>query len=190
MDILGGMTNTNEQQVYLAFKTADQKFYVNGETPVEFQYMQLDPATFRSGWGAYKNGGYNFQWDKKFGVVDDKPEDDYKRAFSAWVLPQGHAHPLLWQRFTYAESMAFNNILGTFWNQKDANVGLLPVVKYLGSKAIQVGAGKTSDLSFEFAKFSNRSEEFILPAWHENDGTTGNSDNSGSSGVSEEDIPF
>jgi len=32
MDILGGMSNSTEgQQVYLAFKTADQQFFVNGK---------------------------------------------------------------------------------------------------------------------------------------------------------------
>ena len=37
--------------------------------PIEFQYLQLDPATFLSGWGAYKQvSGYDFVWDKKFGV--------------------------------------------------------------------------------------------------------------------------
>ena len=192
MDILGGMSNTNEgQQVYLAFKTAEQKFFVNGETPIEFQYLQLDPATFRSGWGAYRAAtGFDFHWDDKFGVLNDKPDDDYKRAFSAWVLPQGHPHPLLWQRFTYAESSAFNSILGTFWNEKDAHPNQMPVVKYVGSKAIQVGMGKSSELTFEFAKFAERANEFILPAWADNDGTIKKDQDTGNSSVSEEDIPF
>ncbi len=55
VDILGGMSSSNEsQQVYLAFKTSHQQFFANGETPVEFQYLQLDPSTFKSGWGRYQ----------------------------------------------------------------------------------------------------------------------------------------
>ena len=104
VDILGGMSNSNSesQQVYLAFKTSHQQFFANGETPVEFQYLQLDPSTFKSGWGRYtKAEGFEYSWDDKFGVVAPKPADDYKRAFSAWVFPQGAQHAYLWQRFTY-----------------------------------------------------------------------------------------
>ena len=168
MDILGGMSSSNEgQQVYLAFKTMQQQFFANGETPVEFQYLQLDPATFKSGWGRYtKADGFEYHWDDKFGVVSPKPEDDYKRAFSAWVFPQGAQHAYLWQRFTYAESSAFNNILGSFWNQMDSSSANLPVVKYEGSKPIQVGMGNSSELSFSFAKFAPRSAEFVIPQWY------------------------
>jgi len=168
MDILGGMSSSNEgQQVYLAFKTMQQQFFANGETPVEFQYLQLDPATFKSGWGRYtKADGFEYHWDDKFGVVSPKPEDDYKRAFSAWVFPQGAQHAYLWQRFTYAESSAFNNILGSFWNQMDSSSANLPVVKYEGSKPIQVGMGNSSELSFSFAKFAPRSAEFVIPSWY------------------------
>ena len=48
MDILGGMTNSNSesQQVYLAFKTAQQKFFLNGETEVDFKYLAIRPCNF------------------------------------------------------------------------------------------------------------------------------------------------
>lgn len=169
VDILGGMSNSNSesQQVYLAFKTSHQQFFANGETPVEFQYLQLDPSTFKSGWGRYtKAEGFEYHWDEKFGVVAPKPADDYKRAFSAWVFPQGAQHAYLWQRFTYAESSAFNSILGSFWNQMDSSSANLPVVKYEGSKPIQVGMGNSSELSFSFAKFAPRTAEFVIPSWY------------------------
>ena len=169
MDILGGMSNSNNesQQVYLAFKTSHQQFFANGETPVDFQYMQLDPATFKSGWGRYtKVSGFEYVWDDKFTVVSPKPDDDYKRAFSAWVFPQGAQHAYLWQRFSYSESTAFNSILNGFWNQMDANSDSSPVVKSEGAKPIQVGAGNTSELSFSFAKFAPRSDGFVIPQWY------------------------
>jgi len=168
VDILGGMSSSNEsQQVYLAFKTSHQQFFANGETPVDFQYLQLDPATFKSGWGRYtKADGFEYAWDDKFGVVNPKPADDYKRAFSAWVMPQGAQHAYLWQRFTVAESRAFNTILGGFWNQMDASADSLPVVKYEGSKPVQVGMGTSSELSFSFAKFAPRADGFVIPQWY------------------------
>jgi hypothetical protein len=165
MDILGGMSNTEEKpQIYFGFKTIGQQFFVNGETPIDFKYLQLDIDTFKSGWGRYtKSDGFEYQWDAKFGVVDPKPADDWKRAFSCWVMPDG-GHAMLWQRFTFAESSAFNKILGTFWNQKDANVGKLPVMEYKGSKPIQVGMGSSSELTFEFVKWGDRG--FQVPDWY------------------------
>ena len=78
-------------------------------------------------------------------------------------MPNG-GHAMLWQRFTFAESSAFNKILGTFWHEKDANVGKLPVVEYKGSKPIQVGMGTSSELSFEFSKWGDRG--FNVPEWY------------------------
>ena len=176
MDILGGMSSGGDSP-FLKFKTADQQFYL-GDNAIEFQYLQLDPATFLSGWGIYYMGtGYDFVWDKKFGVPEERPvstdpKKEYKRAFSAWVLPQGSSRPLLWQNFSYAESQAFNKILALFWNEKDANADLLPVVKYVGSKKIQVGMGQSSELNFEFAKFAPRAEEFVIPSWYFDDDTS------------------
>ena len=171
MDILGGMSNANEgSQMYLAFKTQQQQWYVNGETPIEFTYMQVDPASFKSGWGKYTPvSGYEYVWDNKFGVMDTRPDEDFRRAFSAWVMPQGTASPLLWQRFTYAESTAFNQLLGTFWNAKETAGQNLPVVKYEGSKEITIGMGKSSEITFSFAKFAPRADGFVVPSWYYED---------------------
>lgn len=165
-DILGGMSTTdNKQQIYLGFKTRDQKFYANGETEVDVTYLQLDIDTFKSGWGRYtKSDGFEYKWDNKFTVVDPKPADDWRRAFSAWVMPHGADHPYLWQSFSFAESSAFNNILGLFWDDRANHVGKLPVVEYKGSKHIQVGMGTSSELSFKFAKWGDRG--FNVPDWY------------------------
>ena len=183
MDILGGTNNGGGESPYLKWKTGDMSFY-NGDNPIEFQYLQLDPATFLSGWGAYKQvSGYDFVWDKQFGVVGDKPAEDYKRAFSAWVLPQGLSRPLLWQNMTFAETQAFNKILALFWNDKDKHSDLLPVVKFTGAKKLQVGLGQSSELSFEFVKFAPRSNEFVIPTWYNDDNDT--SDVKGNDGLAD-----
>ena len=181
MDILGGMSSGGESP-YLKWKTGDMSFY-NGDNPIEFQYLQLDPSTFLSGWGCYKQvSGYDFVWDQQFGVMGTKPEEEYKRAFSAWVLPQGLSRPLLWQNMTFAETQAFNKILGLFWKDKDNNGDLLPVVKFTGARKLQVGLGQSSELSFEFAKFAPRSNEFVIPSWYYEDDT---SDVKGNDGLSD-----
>ncbi len=171
MDILGGMSNPSgdSKDYYLAFITKEQTFKLNGKTPIEFKYLQLDPATFKSGWGRY-NGEYEYQWDAKFGVAEPRPADDWKRAFSCVVMPYGHDNALIWSRYTYAESTAFNKILSSFWNQMDANSDSLPVVEFVGSKEIQVGIGRSSELDFKFSKFAPRFDNFEIPSFYDNDG--------------------
>ena len=48
----------------------------------------------------------------------------------------------------------------------DASSSNLPVVKYEGSKPIQVGMGNSSELSFSFAKFAPRADGFVIPSWY------------------------
>jgi hypothetical protein len=48
----------------------------------------------------------------------------------------------------------------------DSSSDSLPVVKYEGSKPIQVGMGNSSELTFSFAKFAPRSADFVIPSWY------------------------
>ena len=85
-------------------------------------------------------------------------------------------------KYDFAETQAFNKILGLFWKDKDNNSDLLPVVKFTGAKKLQVGLGQSSELSFEFAKFAPRSNEFVIPSWYYEDDT---SDVKGNDGLSD-----
>ena len=49
VDILGGMASGTPTSSFLAFKSNDLGFYV-GEEKIDVDYLQLDPATFQSGW--------------------------------------------------------------------------------------------------------------------------------------------
>ena len=76
--------------------------------------LQLDPATFKSGWGRYA-GEYQYQWDAKFGELQNLNQQTIGREpLVACVMPHGHDHALIWSRFTFAESSAFNKILSWF----------------------------------------------------------------------------
>lgn len=164
-DILGGMSNAEEKpEIYLNFKHKAQGFLANGKTPLNFQFLQLDPDTFKSGWGRYANG-YEYKWDAKFGAVEERPDETWRRAFSAWVMPHG-GNAMLWQSYAFSESTAFNKALNGFWNQIEANAGLLPVIKYEGCKPIQVGQGTSSELNFSFAKWAERADGFAIPEWY------------------------
>ena len=187
VDILGGMASGSPTSSFLAFKTADLQFYV-GEEAVDIKYLQLDPATFQSGWGRYTpNTGYEFVWDDKFTVIGDKPSDDYKRAFSAWLYTDSVDRPLLWQRFSYSESSAFNKMLGLFWNDKEGKEGL-PTFEFQGAKQIQVGLGKSAELDFSLVGFKPRKDAFVIPEWASN--VDVGVQETESKGLTDDDIPF
>lgn len=187
VDILGGMSSGTPTSSFLAFKAADKRFYV-GEEALDVKYIQLDPATFQSGWGRYNTGsGYEFVWDDKFTVVGEKPADDFKRAFSAWVFTDAVDRPLLWQRFSYSESSAFNKMLGLFWHDKEGKEGL-PTVAFKGATHIQVGKGRSAEIEIEFVDWKPRKPEFVIPEWASN--VDVGVQETESKGLTEDDIPF
>ena len=95
-----------------------------------------------------------------------------KEHFQLGYCHKDYQDLLLWQNMTFAETQAFNKILALFWNDKDKHGDLLPVVKFTGAKKLQVGLGQSSELSFEFAKFAPRSNEFVIPSWYYEDDTS------------------
>ena len=102
MDVLGGMSNTEDKpEIYLNFKHKEQGFLANGKTPLNFEFLQLDPDTFKSGWGRYANK-YEYKWDAKFGAAEERPDESWRRAFSAWVMPHG-GNAMLWQSFAFSD---------------------------------------------------------------------------------------
>tara|TARA_R110000782_G_scaffold23299_3_gene61079 strand:+ start:172 stop:735 length:564 start_codon:yes stop_codon:yes gene_type:complete len=187
MDVLGGLSS-NSDSSFLTFKTADQAWYIGSEV-LDFTYMQLDPETFQSGWGMYNSGEWLFKWDEKFGVPDDKPSDDYKRAFNAWVLVDGYDKPLNWVRFDYAQRTAFNQILGLFWNDLHGKAPALPTVKFEKSERITVGKGNSSELTFSWVDFKPRKAEFVIPEWA-NDDAPVKALVEAESKITNDDIPF
>ena len=187
VDILGGLASETPTSSFLAFKAHDLKRYV-GEEQIDFNYLQVDPATFLSGWGKYDSAArqFVFEWDDAFGKPKQRPAEDFKRSFSCWVFPDTAKRPLLWQRFSYGESTGFNSLLDTFWHDKEGKEGL-PVVEFMGAKHIQVGAGKSAEMHWSLAKWSQRNPDFIIPEWADNV-DVGNQETH--KGLTDDDIPF
>ena len=52
MDILGVNGGGNSMN-FLSFKTNTQDWWINNESVVDFNYMQIDTDTIQSGWGIY-----------------------------------------------------------------------------------------------------------------------------------------
>ena len=101
-----------------------------------------------------------------------KPDDEYKKAFSVWVLPKfvndkdNITHPVsLWQRNSFGEFKGFQGMGASFYAelQKPENKDKLPVVKWTGSETLTMGMGKSTIPHFELVGFKDRPAEFVIP---------------------------
>ena len=174
VDILGGMSGEGAASSFINFKASEMEWQIKGDK-VAFDYMQLDHTTLQSGWGVY-DGSFDYVWDKTFGMPDKQPEG-YMRAFSCWVWVDGFNQPLMWQSYKRGESMALNNMLAEFWNEKDASEDL-PVFKFgrndpakpdaeLDAVKIKLGMGSTAEIKFAYQGMKPRKDGFVIPSWVE-----------------------
>ena len=164
----------SEDTPYLKHHFQEKTWY-RGKESIDVNYLMIDPETMLMGWGKYTAGeGYSYVWQKDLFSNLPKPDEEYKRAFSVWVLPKyveganNISHSVsLWQRHSFGEFKGFQEMGASFFaeTQKPENAGLLPVVKWTGSETISIGKGSTSIPHFEFVGMKPRPEEFIIPDW-------------------------
>ena len=165
----------SEDSVYISHKAATKSWYKNKEE-LDVNYLMIDSATMKFGWGKYDPAeGYSYVWQKDLFTPIDRPSDDHKKAFSVWVLPKyvdgdkniEHA-PCLWQRHSFGEYSGFQQMGASFYeeSQKPENQNKLPVVKWVGSEALSIGMGTTAIPKFELAAFKERPDNFIIPSWY------------------------
>ena len=117
----------------------------------------------------------SYIWQKDLFSSVARPDEEYKKAFSVWVLPKyveganNIEHPVsLWQRHSFGEYKGFQEMGASFYaeSQKPENANKLPVVKYTGSESISIGKGATSIPHFEFVGMKDRPAEFVIPDWY------------------------
>ena len=154
-----------------------EKCWYRGKERIDANYFMIDPASMLMGWGKYTSGeGYSYVWQKDLFTSVARPDEEYKKAFSVWVLPKyiegsnnNIEHPVsLWQRHSFGEYKGFQEMGASFFaeTQKPENEGKLPVVKYTGSESISIGKGSTSIPHFEFVGMKDRPAEFVIPDWY------------------------
>jgi len=153
-----------------------EKCWYRGKERIDANYFMIDPATMLMGWGKYNAGeGFSYIWQKDLFSPVARPDEEYKKAFSVWVLPKyvegsnNIEHPVsLWQRHSFGEYKGFQEMGASFYaeTQKPENEGKLPVVKYTGSESISIGKGATSIPHFEFVGMKDRPAEFVIPDWY------------------------
>jgi hypothetical protein len=163
----------SEDSPYMKHHFQEKTFY-RGKEAIDVSHFMIDPATMLMGFGKYDTvNGYSYVWGKDLFSKVDKPDEDYKKAFSVWVLPkyingdQNITHaPSLWQRNSYGEYTGFQQIGNLIWQGLKENEGKLPIVKWVGSESINIGMGSTSIPKFELSGWQQRPESFVIPTWH------------------------
>ena len=153
-----------------------EKCWYRGKEKIDANYFMIDLSTMLMGWGKYTAGeGYSYIWQKDLFSSVARPDEEYKKAFSVWVLPKyveganNIEHPVsLWQRHSFGEYKGFQEMGASFYaeSQKPENANKLPVVKYTGSESISIGKGATSIPHFEFVGMKDRPAEFVIPDWY------------------------
>lgn len=153
-----------------------EKCWYRGKERIDANYFMIDLSTMLMGWGKYTAGeGYSYIWQKDLFSSVARPDEEYKKAFSVWVLPKfveganNIEHPVsLWQRHSFGEYKGFQEMGASFYaeSQKPENANKLPVVKYTGSESISIGKGATSIPHFEFVGMKDRPADFVIPDWY------------------------
>jgi len=151
-----------------------EKCWYRGDERIDVNYFMVDTDTIKIGWGKYSaSEGYSYLFSDDIHTSIPRPDEEYKKAFSVWVLPkyvegnQNITQPVsLWQRHSFGEFKGFQSMGSSFYaeSQKPENKGKLPVVKWTGSESISVGKGSTAIPNFEFAGFKDRPAEFVIPS--------------------------
>jgi len=151
-----------------------EKCWYRGKEKLDVNYFYVDPATMLMGWGAFSQSeGYSWVWQKDLFTPIAKPEGEYKKAFSVWLLPkyvdgkQNITQSVsLWQRNSFGEFKGFQEMGASFYAelQKPENKDKLPVVKWTGSETLTMGMGKSTIPHFELAGFRDRPSEFVIPS--------------------------
>ena len=151
-----------------------EKCWCRGDERIDVNYFMVDTDTIKIGWGKYSAAeGYSYLFSDDIHTSIPRPDEEYKKAFSVWLLPkyvegnQNITQPVsLWQRHSFGEFKGFQSMGSSFYaeSQKPENKGKLPVVKWTGSESISVGKGSTAIPNFEFAGFKDRPAEFVIPS--------------------------
>ena len=151
-----------------------EKCWYRGDEKIDVNYFMVDINTMKIGWGKYSAAeGYSYIFQKDLFTPIDRPDEEYKKAFSVWLLPkyvnakQNITQAVsLWQRHSFGEFKGFQEMGASFYaeSQKQENKDKLPVVKWTGSESISIGKGATSIPHFELAGFKDRPSEFVIPS--------------------------
>ena len=149
--------------------------WYNGKSPIDVNYMMVDPDTIKMGWIWYENSTktYHEVWQKDIFTPIDQPSPDYKPAFSVWDLPWYKTdessvmhHPMLWKRNSHCEYKGFMNMGASYYEKAKENPGKLPIVRVEESELIVYKSGfKSYSPTFKLATFKERPSDFVIPSF-------------------------
>jgi hypothetical protein len=130
--------------------------WVYDKSEVTIDVIVFDQDTVRTGWGKMSEGNApEWQWDERLGVGGPQPSSEHKRGFAIKLFAKGIG-TVEWSSTGTGPVIGFDAIFEQIWNQKAANPGKVPVVKYTGSTSTKIGKGNTRVPNFQLVKWADR----------------------------------
>jgi len=138
---------------YIRFMPSLNAWVFNKEE-VALEAIVFDLDTIKSGWGKMAEGlAPEWSWDERLGVKGPMPSPEHKRGFAISFFAKGIG-TVEWSSTGTGPVIGFDAIFDQVWQQKDANPGKVPVVKYTGSSPLKVGKGSTRTPNFTLVKWA------------------------------------
>lgn len=131
------------------------------EKEVQSPVFVADFDNIKTGWLLFLEGQAPSKvWDKDLSTPAEKPSDKHKRGFSLRLFSNAHFGGVV---ELSSSSMhlcsAINSLYEQYEEQRGANAGLLPVVKYTGSTPMKDKMGTNYKPSFEIEKWVPRPDD-------------------------------
>ena len=171
---------------WINYKIMEDTWY-SGTDQVAFDDVLFHPKSLLTGWLKIAPGFYDFQVDSQFGIIDPRPDADldYKRAYQValWIKDTGTVN---WTVSNVGGRKSFENAYHLFNKEINANSGKVAHLKKLSSIKIDTQQGFSREVQWEFAKWVNPPEDFVIGSEMESNGF----DSNPVTAVEEDNLPF
>ena len=135
-----------------------EKCWYRGKESIDVNYFMIDPDTMLMGWGKYTSGeGYSYVWQKDLFTNIARPDDEYKKAFSVWVLPKfvndkdNITHSVsLWQRHSFGEYKGFQEMGASFYAESQNKQTVDSLTEIINSNSDKIRVDALIKLSREY----------------------------------------
>jgi hypothetical protein len=156
--------NTGSYDPYIKFNSKSGRFSIKDDSGNEKEVTPdqfiLDLENIKTGWLYFATGlAPDRIWDANLTQPAPKPSDQHKRGFSLRFYSKklGGVFELSGNSMHLRSSI--NDLYNSFEDQKSANAGLVPVVKFTGCQTMKDKMGTNYKPTFVIEKFVARPAE-------------------------------
>ncbi len=155
---------------WINYKIIENTWF-SGEDEITFDDVLFHPRSLLSGWLKIAPGFYDFQPDSQFGIISPRPSSDmeYQRAYQValWIKETG---TVSWTVSNMGGRKSFENAYHLFNKEINANSGKVAHLKKTGAIKIPTQQGFSREVQWEFVKWVNPPEDFMIETEVESSG--------------------